>query len=126
MMHYQKRNQKLRKYEEKLLNSGCSRITSYTSDPILGRICYVYTLKRQSYYSKSYMREFAGVTKKEDHWHTEPSLKDIGGWVCKRKPKNTPRSVINARGLLQISTNQEGPLIPSLVLDRSLNGAWIL
>ena len=72
------------------------------------------------------MREFAGVTQEEDHCPTEPSFKDIGGRVCRRKPKNTPRSVINARSLLQISTNREGSSILSPVLGCSLSGAWIL
>ena len=55
------------------------------------------------------MREFAGVTWEEGLYPTEPSLKDIGGWVCRKKPKNTSRSVINARGLLQTSTNRRSP-----------------
>ena len=42
MIHYLKRNQKLKKYEEKLLDSGCPRITSCTSAPIMGHICYVH------------------------------------------------------------------------------------
>ena len=72
------------------------------------------------------MREFAVDTQEEDLCPAEPSLKDIGGRVCKRKPKNTSRSVINARGLLQTSTNREGSSILSPVLGRLLNGAWIL
>ena len=46
MIHYLKRNQKLRKYEEKLLGSSCPRITNCTSIPILDYIFYVYILKR--------------------------------------------------------------------------------
>ena len=72
------------------------------------------------------MKEFVGVTQEEDLCPTEPSLKDIGGRVCRRKPKNMLRSVINAKGLLQTSTNQEGSSILSPVLGCLLSGAWIL
>ena len=99
MIHYLNRNQKLRRYEEKLLSFGCSRITSCTSTPILGRICYVYIPKHQSYCLRSCMKEFMGVTQEEDLSLMEPSPKDIGGHVCRRKPKNMSRSVINAKGL---------------------------
>ena len=126
MMYYLKRNQKPKKYEEKLIGSGYQRITSSTSAPILGNTYYAYTPKHQSCYSKNCMREFAGVTQEEGPWHTEPSLKDTGGQVCRKRPKNMPRSAINARGSLQISTNWERSLIPSPVLGRSPNGAWIL
>ena len=54
------------KYEEKLLGSGCLRITSCTSIPILGRICYVYIPKHQSYCSRSCTKEFVGVTQEKD------------------------------------------------------------
>ena len=53
-------------------------------------------------------------------------IKDIGGWVCRRKPKNMSRSVTNATGLPQTSTNWEGSLILSPVLGCLLSGAWIL
>ena len=96
------------------------------SAPILGHTYYAYTLKHQSCYSKSCMREFVGVTQEEGRWHTEPSLKDAGGQVCRKRPNNMPRSAINAISSLQISTNREGSLIPSPVLGHSLNGAWIL
>ena len=68
------------------------------------------------------MREFAGVTQEEDLCPTEPSLKDIGGRVCRRKPKNTSRSVINARGFLQTFTNREGSSILSPSLAVCLGG----
>ena len=111
------------KIRRKSLGSSCPRITSCTNVPILGRICYVYILKHQSYYSRSCMTEFVGVTQEKYLCPTEPSLKDISGRVCRSKPKNTSRSVINARGLLQTSTNQKGSSILSLVLGRLLSGA---
>ena len=40
-----------------------------------------------------------GSHTEEDLCPKEPSLKDIGGQVCRRKPKNMSRSVINAKGL---------------------------
>ena len=62
MIHYLKRNQKLRKYEEKLIGFGCLRITNCTNALILDHICYVYILKHQSYCSKNCTKEFVGVT----------------------------------------------------------------
>ena len=126
MIHYLKRNQKLRKYEERLLGSNCLRITNCTSAHILGCICYVYIPKLQSYCSRNCMKEFVGITQKEDLCLTKPSPKDIGGWIYRRKPKSMSRSVINAKGLPQTSTNQVGSLILFLVLSRLLSGAWIL
>ena len=72
------------------------------------------------------MKEFVGVTQEEDLCPTEPSLKDIGDRICRRKSKNMSRSVINAKGLPQTSTNQEGSSILFLVLSCLLSGAWIL
>ena len=126
MIHYLNRNQKLRRYEEKLLSFGCSRITSCTSTPILGRICYVYIPKHQSYCLRSCMKKFVEVTQEENLYPIEPSLNDIGGQVCRRKPKNTSRSVINAKDLLRTSTNQEGSSILSPIRGRLLSGAWIV
>ena len=88
------------KIRRKSLGSSCPRITSCTNVPILGRICYVYILKYQNYYSRSCMREFMGVTQEQDLCPIEPSLKGIGGRVCRRKLKSMSRSVINAKGLL--------------------------
>ena len=87
------------KIRRKSLDSSCPRITSYTNVPILGRICYVYIPKHQSYCLRSCMKEFMGVTQEEDLSLMEPSPKDIGGHVCRRKPKNMSRNVINAKGL---------------------------
>ena len=72
------------------------------------------------------MKEFMGVTQEEDLSLMEPSPKDIGGQVCRRKPKSMSRSVINAKSLPQTSTNQVESSILSLVLGRLLSGAWIL
>ena len=56
------------------------------------------------------MKEFVGVTQEENHCPTEPSLKDIGGRACRRKPKNMPRSVINAKkDMVQIHQVRVGP-----------------
>ena len=62
MIHYLKRNQKLRKYEEKLLSSDCPKITNCTSALILGHIYNVYIPKYQSYYLWNCIKEFVGVT----------------------------------------------------------------
>ena len=116
MIQYLKRNQKLRKYEEKRLDSDYPSITNCTSAPILDRICYVYIPKHQNYCSRNCMKEFVGVTQEEDLCLIEPSPKDIDGRVCRRKPKSMSRSVISAKGFLQTSTNRVGSSILSLVL----------
>ena len=126
MMYCPKRNRKPRKYEEKLLGSGCQGITNYTSAPILGHIYFVYIQKHQRCYSKNCMKEFVGAIQEEDHWHTEPSLKGTGGRACRKRPKNMSRSATNARDLPQISTNREESLTLFPVLGHSLNGIWIL
>ena len=72
------------------------------------------------------MKEFVGVTQEEDLCLIEPSPKDIGGRASKKKPKSMSRSVINAKGLPQTSTNKVGSLILSLVLGCLPNGVWIL
>ena len=72
------------------------------------------------------MKEFVGVTQEEDLCLTDPSPKDIGGRVCRRKPKNMLRSVTKVKGLPQTSTNQAESSILSLVLGHLLNRAWIL
>ena len=51
------------------------------------------------------MKEFVGVTQEEDLCLTKPLPKGIGGRVCRRKPKIMSRSVTNAKGLPQTSTN---------------------
>ena len=72
------------------------------------------------------MKEFMGVTQEEGLCLTEPSLKGIGGRVCRRKPKSMSRNVTNAISLPQTSTNQEEFSILSLVLGRLLSEVWIL
>ena len=72
------------------------------------------------------MKEFVGVTQEEGLCLTEPSLKGIGGRVCRRKPKSMSRNVTNAKGLSQTSINQEESSTLSLVLGHLLSGAWIL
>ena len=71
------------------------------------------------------MKEFVGVTQEEDLCLIDPSPKDIGGRVCRRKPK-IMSSATNAKSLPQTSTNQAESSILSLVLGHLLNRAWIL
>ena len=71
-------------------------------------------------------KEFVLVTQEEDLYITKPSPKDIGDWVCRRKPRSMSRSAINAKDSLQTSTNQEESSTLSLVLGHLLSGAWIL
>ena len=121
-----KRSQKLKKYEETLLGSGCPRTTNCTSAHILGRIYCVFTLKHRSYCLKSCTKGSVGVTQEEDLCHTEPLPRDIGGRGCRRKPWNMLRNVTNAKGLPQTSISQEGSSTLCPVHGRSPSGAWIL
>ena len=72
------------------------------------------------------MKEFAEATQEEDLCLIEPSLRVIGGQICKRKHRNMSRSVINAKDLHQTYTNQEESLIPYPTLGHLPSGAWIL
>ena len=121
-----KRSQRLKKYEETLLDSGCLRITNCTSAPILGHIYCVFTLKHRSYCLKSCTKGFAGVTQEEDLCHTKPLPRGIGGRGCRRKPWNMLRNVSSAKGLPQISISQEGSSTLCPAHGRLPSGAWIL
>ena len=114
------------KYKETLLGSGCLRITSCISAPILDRIYCAFTLKHQSYCLKSCMKGFVGVTQEEDLCRTELLPRDIGGRECRRKPWNMLRNVTGAKGLPQISISQEGSLTLCPVHGRLPSRAWIL
>ena len=69
------------------------------------------------------MRGFAEATLEVDLWHTEPSLKDIDDQTCRKRHKSMQRSVINAKSLHQIYTNQEESLTLCQALGFLLNGA---
>ena len=66
------------------------------------------------------------VTQEEDRWCTGHSPKGTGGRTCRERSKNMQRSVINARGSPQISTNRGESLIPSPAPGRLLSGVLIL
>ena len=73
------------KIRRKQLGSGCPRITSCTSAPILGRIYYVFTLRHWSHCLKSCTKGSMGVIQGEDPCRTEPLPRAIGGRECRRK-----------------------------------------
>ena len=54
---------------------------------------------------------------------TKPSLRAIGGQICRKKRKNMWRSVINVKDLHQIYINREESLTPYSTLGHLLNGA---
>ena len=72
------------------------------------------------------MKVFVEVIQGEGLYHTEPSHKDIGGQICRRKRRSVLGNVISAKDSLQISTNQEEFLTLSLALGLLLNGGWTL
>ena len=77
-----------KKYKEKLLGFGCSRIESYISVLSLVLTCFVYTLRHQNYSWRNYMKGFVGVIQEEDPYLIEPLLRDTGGRACKRRRRN--------------------------------------
>jgi len=81
-------NSRLIKCEGWLLGFGYLRTKSCTSTLFLGHTCYAYTLKRQSYSSKSYMKGFVEVIQEVGLYLTKLSLRDTGGQTCRRKHKN--------------------------------------
>src|SRR6266702_3003009 len=101
-----------------LLGSAYRRTTNYIGAPTLGHTYSAYIQKNPSLYLKSYTRGFVEVTPEEGRWQTGHSPKDTGGRTCKERPKNTLRSVINARNSPRISTNPEGSSTPSLAHGR--------
>ena len=76
------------RYEERLLGFGCLRTKSYTSALFLDHICYAYTLKQLNYSWKSYMKGFVEVIQETDLCLTGPSLRNIGGQICRGKHKS--------------------------------------
>ena len=62
----------------------------------------------------------------EGLYHVEPSHKDIGGQICRRKRRSTLGNAINAKDMLQISINREEFLTLSPALGLLPNGGWIL
>ena len=55
-----------------------------TSTHFLGRTYSTFTLRRQSYSLRSYIKGFMKAIQEEDLCLTEPSLKAIGGQICRR------------------------------------------
>ena len=83
-----RRNQKLTRYGEKLLDSGYPRAKNYTNAHFLGHTIYAYILRHQNYSLRSYMKGFVEATLKADLYLTEPSLRVIGGQTCRKKHKS--------------------------------------
>ena len=63
------------------------------------------------------------VIQEADLYLTEPSLKVIGGRICRKKRKYMWGNVINAKDLHQIYINQEESLTPYPAIDHLLNEA---
>ena len=82
------RSPKQKKYEEKLLGFGCSRIENYTSVLSLVLIYFVYTLRHQNHSWSSYMKRFVGVTQEEDPYLIGLLLRNIDGQACKRRHRD--------------------------------------
>ena len=67
------------------------------------------------------MKGFVESIQEEDPYPTEPSLKTIGGQICKKKRKNMWRNVISAKDLHQIYISQEESLTCYPALGHLLN-----
>ena len=115
-----------RRYEEKLLGSGCPRTINYTNAHILGHIYCVSTQRHQNYCLKSCTKGYVGVTQEEDLCRIEPLPRDIGGRGCRRKPYNTLKSVTSAKSSPQIFISWAGTSTLCPVHGRSPSGFWIL
>ena len=84
----QRTNQKLTKYGERHLVSGYLRNKNCTSTLFLCHIYSAFTLRHQSYSLRNYTKGFVEAIQEADICLTEPSLRDIGGQICKKKRKN--------------------------------------
>ena len=121
-----RKSRRLKRYEEKLIGSGCPRTTNCTSARIPGHIYCVSTLWHQNYYLKSCTKGSARVTQEEDLCRTELLPRDISGRGCRRKPWNMLKSVTSAKGSPQIFISQAGSSTLCPVHGRLPSGAWIL
>ena len=88
MMFYPRRNQKLTRYKERLLDSGCSRTKNCINAHFLGHTYYAYTPRQQNYSLRSYMRGFVEATLEVDLYLIEPSFMATVGQTCRKKLKN--------------------------------------
>ena len=70
------------------------------------------------------MKRFVEATPEASPCLTEPSLRGINDWICRRKHRSMWRSMTNAKDLPQTFTNQGelSTLYPTL--GHLLNGAW--
>ena len=57
-MFYQKTNQKLKSYVERLFDFGYPKTRNCTNDLSRGHIYYAYILKYQNHFLRNYMKEF--------------------------------------------------------------------
>ena len=64
---------------------GCLMQGNYIKGHIQDPICYACILRQLKYFWNSCMKEYVEVIWEEGHWHTKPSLKDIGGQTCRNK-----------------------------------------
>ena len=116
MIFCPRRSQRLKKYEETPLGSGCLKTTNRISAPTEASELLLEELHEGS----------VGVTQEEDLCHTEPLPRDIDGQGCSRKSWDMLRSVTNAKGLPQIFISQKGSSTLYPVNVHSPSGAWIL
>ena len=80
-------NQKLTKYEERRPIFGYQRTKNCTSALFLGHIYSIFTLRHQSYSLRSYMKGFVEAIQVANLCLIEPSLRAIGGQICRKKCK---------------------------------------
>ena len=85
---YSRKSQRLTTCEERLLGFGCLRTKNCIRNLFLAHICHAYTLKQLSYSWKSYMKEFVKAIHGVDLCFTGPSLRVIGGQICRWKLKS--------------------------------------
>ena len=83
-----RRKQRLTRCEERLIGFGCLMTKNCTNTLFLGHTYYAYTQKYQSYSQRSYMKEFVKATQEASPCLTEPSLRDIGGRIYRRKHRS--------------------------------------
>ena len=80
--------QKLTKYGERHLVSGYPMTKNYTSTLFLGHIYSTFTLRHQNYFLRNYIKGFVETTQEADLYLKKPSLRAIGGQICRKKCKS--------------------------------------
>ena len=108
-----------------LCGIGFPKMGNYIRGHIQDLTCCAYILRQLKCLQNNCTKGYVEAIREVGRWHTEPSLKDIGGQACTNKRWNSLKSVISAKGLLLASINLGDFLTPYLAHGLSRSGGQI-